>query len=563
MKLKGADVLIKCLQEEGVDVIFGYPGGKVLGIYDALYNSDIKHVLTRHEQGAAHAADGYARVTGKVGVCLATSGPGATNLVTGIANAYMDSIPMVAFTGQVGVPEIGRDAFQEADITGITLPITKHNYLVKNIEDLPRVIKEAFYIARTNRPGPVLVDLPADIMATEIDYNGGPKDVQLRGYRVIKNPNVGQVISAAKAIEKAERPVIYAGGGIISSEASEELTELAIKMQIPVTTTLMGIGCFPADNDLYMGMLGMHGTRCANYAISECDLLIAIGARFDDRVTGKLSTFAPHAKVIHIDIDAAEVGKNVPVDIPIVGDVKMVLKELLQRIKPKKNRTKWHDMVDKWLEEWPLNYGEPSEPQGIMPQYVIEKIFELTKGDAIITTEVGQHQMWTAQFYKFIKPRTLVTSGGLGTMGFGLPAAIGAQMGLPDATVVDIAGDGSIQMNIQELCTAVEQKLPVIICILNNQFLGMVRQWQQLFFGKRYSYTDISLQPDFVKLAEAYGAVGIRVNTKDDVEKALKEAMVIRDRPIVIDFVVEREANVFPMVPAGESIFNMLGGDDC
>ncbi|MGE5396125.1 MAG: biosynthetic-type acetolactate synthase large subunit, partial [Chitinophagales bacterium] len=484
MKLSGAQIFIKCLEAEGVDVIFGYPGGQVLPTYDALYDSTLKHVLVRHEQGAAHAADGYARATGKVGVCLATSGPGATNLVTGIANAFMDSIPMVAFTGQVPVPMIGCDAFQEADITGITLPITKHNYLVENIDDLPRVIKEAFYIARTNRPGPVVVDLPKDIMAAQAEWTGYPKEVNLKGYRVIKTPNQGQVIMAAKAIEKAERPLIYAGGGVISSNAAAELKELAEMRQIPVTTTLMGMGAFPAHSHLYLGMLGMHGTRYANYAISECDLIIGVGVRFDDRVTGNLATFAPHAEVIHIDIDAAEIGKNVPVNIPIVGEVKSVLTELISRLTPRTGLTEWHKIIERWKDEFPLRYGECMEEGRVRSQYVIEMIQQVTDGDAIIATEVGQHQMWTAQFYRFNKPRTFITSGGLGTMGFGMPAAIGAQIGCPEAKVFNIAGDGSIQMNIQELCTAVEQKLPIKICILNNQFLGMVRQWQQLFFDR-------------------------------------------------------------------------------
>jgi len=562
MRLKGAEVLLRCLKEEGVEVIFGYPGGAVLPIYDALYSSDIKHVLVRHEQGAAHAADAYARVSGKVGVCLATSGPGATNLVTGIATAYMDSVPLVAFTGQVATHLIGRDAFQEADITGITLPITKHNYLVKRSEDLVRVIKEAFYIARTNRPGPVVVDLPRDIMDREMEFNGYPEEVHLRGYRVLKSCNMGQVLLAVEAIRQAERPVIYAGGGVISSGASEILQELAIKMKIPVATTLMGIGCFPETHYLSLGMLGMHGTRYANYAVSEADLIIAVGVRFDDRVTGKISSFAPHAKVIHIDIDAAEIGKNFGVDIPIVGDVKQVLEEIVPRLEPREKFSEWHRIIDRWKEEFPLTYSESREPGRIKPQYVVEQIYYATQGNAIITTEVGQNQMWAAQFYKFTRPRTFITSGGLGTMGFGLPAAIGAKIARPDMTVIDIAGDGSIQMNIQELCTAVEQRLPIVVCILNNQYLGMVRQWQELFFGGRYSYTDISLQPDFVKLAEAYGAIGMRVKEAQDVAPALREALSVTDRPVVIDFWVEREANVFPMVPPGESLYNMLGGEE-
>ncbi|NLB18906.1 MAG: biosynthetic-type acetolactate synthase large subunit [Syntrophomonadaceae bacterium] len=557
MRLTGTDIFINGLKSEGVDVMFGYPGGGVLPIYDGLYASDIRHVLVRHEQGAAHAADAYARVTGKVGVCLATSGPGATNLVTGIANAYMDSIPMVAFTGQVTVPLIGRDAFQEADITGITLPITKHNYLVKDIRDLPRIIKEAFFIARTNRPGPVVVDLPKDVMAQEIDFSDDEIEMSLRGYRVLKNANTGQVVAAAKAIEEAARPLIYAGGGVISSEASSELIELAEKMHIPVVATLMGLGCFPGTNPLFLGMLGMHGTKCANYAASECDLLIAIGARFDDRVTGNLATFAPNARVIHIDIDAAEIGKNVGPHIPIVGDVKQVLSEIILRLKGREDQTQWNEKIKSWRDTYPLCYENREDC--LMPQFVIEKIYEITEGKAIITTEVGQHQMWTAQYYKFDKPRTFVTSGGLGTMGFGLPAAVGAQVACPDATVIDIAGDGSIQMNIQEMCTAVEQKLPIIICIMNNQYLGMVRQWQELFYGHRYSFVDMEHQPDFVKLAEAYGAVGMRVTKPSEVEPALRKALEIKDRPIMIDFRVEREANVYPMVPPGGSLNSMLG----
>ncbi|MGI6488825.1 MAG: biosynthetic-type acetolactate synthase large subunit [Syntrophothermaceae bacterium] len=562
MTMKGAEVLLHCLQEEEVEVIFGYPGGAVLPIYDALYTSDIKHVLVRHEQGAAHAADGYARATGKVGVCLATSGPGATNLVTGIATAYMDSIPMVAFTGQVPTPLIGRDAFQEADITGITLPITKHNYLVQHSRDLARVVKEAFHLARTNRPGPVVVDLPRDIMAREVDPSEQQAEIGLKGYRVVRNCNMGQVLLAVNAIEKAERPVIYAGGGVIGSDASETLQELALKRDIPVTTTLMGVGCFPETHHLSLGMLGMHGTRYANYAVSESDLLIAVGVRFDDRVTGKISSFAPHARVIHIDIDAAEIGKNYGVDIPIVGNVKQVLEEIVIRLQPREGRCEWHHTIDRWKEQFPLVYPESYEDGRIPPQFVVEQIYQVTEGEAIITTEVGQNQMWAAQFYKYTRPRRFITSGGLGTMGFGLPAAIGARIGCPHLPVINIAGDGSIQMNIQELCTAVEQRLPVITCILNNHYLGMVRQWQQLFFNGRYSYTDMSQQPDFVKLAEAFGAVGIRVKKAEDVVPAIEEALTVTDRPVVIDFWVTREANVFPMVPPGESLYNMLGGDE-
>lgn len=559
MQLKGAEILLRCLQEEGVDTVFGYPGGAVLPIYDALFESSIRHILGRHEQGVAHAADGYARATGKVGVCIATSGPGATNLVTGIATANMDSIPMVCFTGQVGTPLIGRDAFQEADITGITMPITKHNYVVERTEDVARTVKEAFYIASTNRPGPVVVDLPKDVMERSIDYKPEEVEINLRGYRVMKGYNSGQVISAVELIKTAKRPVIYAGGGVISSNASAELRELALKRKIPVTTTLMGMGAFPGNNYLNLGMLGMHGTRYANYAIGESDLLIAIGVRFDDRVTGNIATFAPHARVIHIDIDAAEIGKNVDVDVPIVGQVKEILQGINQRLDEVTEYWEWHQTIDRWKEEFPLRYGTSCEGR-IMPQNVIEKIYDLTRGNAIITTEVGQNQMWAAQYYKFEHPRTFLTSGGLGTMGYGLPAAIGAKIGRPDLPVIDIAGDGSIQMNIQELATAVQYQLPVIVCILNNQFLGMVRQWQGLFYGGRYSYTDMSHQPDFVKLAEAYGAIGIRVSREEELNQALEQALQATDRPVVLDILVEREADVYPMVPPGGSLSQMLGG---
>lgn len=560
VKLKGADILMHCLEKEGVEVVFGYPGGAVLPIYDALYDSNLKHILARHEQGAVHAADGYARASGKVGVCIATSGPGATNLVTGIATAYMDSIPLVCLTGQVASSLIGKDAFQEADITGITLPITKHNYQLERTEDLARTIKEAFYIARTNRPGPVVVDLPKDLMAETIEFEDDDEAVSMRGYRVIKCVNSGQIISAAEMINKAQKPIIYAGGGVIASGGAEELRQVAEKSKIPVTTTLMGMGAFPGNNYLSLGMLGMHGTRYANYAIGECDVLIAIGVRFDDRVTGKLETFAPHAKIIHIDIDAAEIGKNMGVHIPIVGDVKEALEALLPRLESREETTEWHHTIARWKDEFPLRYGNPSAGR-IMPQHIVEKIYDLTQGESIIATEVGQHQMWAAQYYQYKHPRSFISSGGLGTMGFGFPAAIGAQIACPDKRVIDIAGDGSIQMNIQELGTAVQYKLPVIICILNNQYLGMVRQWQELFHEGRYSYTDMSHQPDFVKLAEAYGAVGMRITRTEDVGAALKEALQVTDRPVIIDFQVEREAGVYPMVPPGESLMNMLGGD--
>ncbi|NLO20719.1 MAG: biosynthetic-type acetolactate synthase large subunit [Syntrophomonadaceae bacterium] len=558
MKLKGAEILLQSLKEEGVDTIFGYPGGAVLPIYDAIYGSDIRHILVRHEQGAAHAADAYARVTGKTGVCIATSGPGATNLVTGIATANMDSVPMVCFTGQVASPLIGKDAFQEADITGITMPITKHNYVVERTEDLPRIVKEAFYIASTNRPGPVVIDLPKDLMEKEIEYEPYFNEINLRGYRVMKGCNYGQVVSAAELINKSERPVIYAGGGVVSGEAAEELKELAVKRKIPVTTTLMGMSAFPSSNYLALGMLGMHGTRYANYAIGECDLLIAIGVRFDDRVTGKIAEFAPHARIIHIDIDAAEIGKNVDVHIPIVGQVKEVLQAINKRLDPVEEYSEWHQIIDRWKAEYPLRYGISKDGR-IMPQHVIEKISDLTQGEAIITTEVGQNQMWAAHYYKYKNPRSFITSGGLGTMGFGLPAAIGAKIACPHLPVIDIAGDGSIQMNIQELGTAIAYKLPVIVCILNNQYLGMVRQWQSLFYGGRFSHTDISSQPDFVKLAEAYGAVGMRIKNNQDVDGALREALQVSDRPVVMDFWVDRLADVYPMVAPGESLLNMLG----
>jgi acetolactate synthase-1/2/3 large subunit len=560
VKLRGADILLRCLQAEGVDVVFGYPGGQAITIYDALYNSPIRHILVRHEQGAAHAADGYARVTGKTGVCIATSGPGATNLVTGIANAYMDSIPMVIITGQVPTHMIGRDAFQEADITGIALPITKHSYLVEQTEDVPRVVKEAFYIANTNRPGPVLIDLPKDVMEREIEFEGPAEEINIRGYRVLKGFNSGQVLTAANLINSAQRPVIYAGGGVVSSNAAEELLAVAEKMHIPVTTTFMGMGAFPGHNPLYLGMLGMHGTRYANYAIGECDVLIAMGVRFDDRVTGRIAEFAPNAKVIHMDIDAAEIGKNVCVDVPIVGDVKEILQGLLPRLQPESDLKEWLETIERWKDEYPLRYGASTEGR-IPPQHIIEKISELTNGEAIITTEVGQHQMWTAQYYKFRYPRSFVSSGGLGTMGFGFPSAIGAKIASPDKTVIDIAGDGSIQMNIQELGTAVQYKLPVIICILNNHYLGMVRQWQSLFYGERYSHTDMTSQPDFVKLAEAYGAVGMRVKCMEEVDEALQKALQVTDRPVIIDFWVDRNTNVYPMVPPGEALKNMLGGE--
>ncbi len=555
MNLKGAEILIRSLQKEGVEVIFGYPGGSVLPLFDALYDSDLRFILTRHEQGAAHAADGYARATGKVGVCMATSGPGATNLVTGLATAYMDSVPVVAITGQVKTFLIGNDAFQEADVTGITRPITKHNYLVKDVKELAMTVKEAFHIASTGRPGPVVIDLPVDVTTHETEFRY-PGSVDMRSYKPTYFGHVGQIKKAAKAIIQAKKPVIYSGGGIILSNASHELTELARKTGIPVTTTLLGLGGFPETDELSLGMLGMHGTVYANHAIMESDLIIAVGARFDDRVTGKIEAFAPHAKVIHIDIDPSAISKNVRVDIPIVGDAKNVLKELIRYLKKKPDIAPWLKKIYEWKSKSPLSYKKDDK---LRPQYVVEELYKATKGDAIICTEVGQNQMWAAQFYQYTKPRTYISSGGLGTMGFGFPAAIGAQVGKPKATVVDIAGDGSIQMNIQELITAVSNKLPVKIVILNNGYLGMVRQWQELFYNKRYSGTCLDCSPDFVKLAEAYGAAGMRITKKSEVRPALNKALKIKNT-VVMDFKVEREENVFPMVPAGEAINRMIGG---
>ena len=552
--MTGAQILIECLKREGMEVMFGYPGGNVLPIFDKLYDADIKFILTRHEQAAAHAADGYARATGKVGVCIATSGPGATNLTTGIANAYMDSIPIVAITGQVKTFVIGNDAFQEADITGITRPITKHNYLVKDVKDLARIVREAFHIASTGRPGPVLIDIPADIQQQDIEFIW-PKVVDIRGYKPTYFGHPGQIKKAAKFITQSKKPLIYAGGGVITSGAHHELRELAEKVQAPVAMTLMGLGGFPGTHELSLGMLGMHGTAYANHAIMDADLIIAIGARFDDRVTGRLDAFAPHAKIIHIDIDPASISKNVKVDVPIVGDAKNILGQLLEEITESPDISEWLKTVESWKKKYPLSYEGDGK---IKPQYVIEQIYEATKGEAIITTEVGQNQMWACQWYKYTSPRTFISSGGLGTMGFGFPAAMGAKVGCPQKEVFDIAGDGSIQMNIQELATCVCNKINVKVAILNNGYLGMVRQWQELFYKKRYSYTRL-YNPDFVKLAESYGAVGIRVTKKEEVRKALEKALSI-DNTVFIDFHIEPEENVYPMVPAGEAINRMIGG---
>lgn len=555
--MNGSKILLECLKKEGVDTVFGYPGGVVLPLFDALYSEKaINLILVRHEQGAAHMADGYARSTGKVGVCLATSGPGATNLVTGIATAYMDSIPMVALTGQVATSLIGNDAFQEADITGITRPIVKHNYIVKDIKDLAQTIKNAFHIASTGKPGPVLVDLPKDVFTSDFDFKDYPAQPNLRGYKPTYEGNKLQIKKAVEAIEKAQRPLLYVGGGVVLGSATEELFKFIEKTEIPVTTTLMAMDAFPSDNKLNLGMLGMHGTRYANYAVQECDCLIAVGARFDDRVTGKVSDFAPHAVIVHVDIDPTSISKIVRADVPVVGDAKIVLKEMTSAIKKLEHKD-WVKQTADWAKEFPMTYKD-SETE-IKPQYVIEKIAELTKGEAIITTEVGQHQMWAAQFSKFKRPRTFLTSGGLGTMGYGFPAAIGAQAGNPDKLVIDIAGDGSIQMNIQELATAVKYNYPVKIVILNNGWLGMVRQWQELFFGKRYSSTLIEKSVDFVKLAEAYGAKGFLIEKKADVEKTLKEAFAHKGL-VVMDFRTAREENVWPMVPTGAALHSMIDG---
>ena len=559
MKITGAKIFIESLLKEGVDTIFGFPGGAVLPIYDALYDAPIRHILVRHEQGATHAADGYARATGKPGVCVVTSGPGATNTVTGIATAYMDSIPIIVFTGQVPTPLIGNDAFQEADIVGITRPCTKHSYLVKDVRNLARTIKEAFYIATTGNQGPVLIDLPKDILNAETKFEY-PHSVNMRSYKPTVEGHIRQIKRMADEIVRSKRPVIYAGGGVILSNASEELVALSKATQTPVTTTLMGLGCFPSDSKLSLGMCGMHGTFRSNMAITETDLLIAIGARFDDRVTGKLDEFSVNSRKIHIDIDPTSIGKNVRVDLPVVGDIKNVLKKLNSHLKHvkkdwKKDSKSWIRKIEKWKRTYPLVYKQGKS--AIKPQYVIEQIAEITKGDAIYVTDVGQHQMWSAQYLKFKKPRTFLTSGGLGTMGYGYPAGIGAQAAFPKKTVFVISGDGSFQMNLQELITAVQHQLPVKVAIINNGFLGMVRQWQQLFYDKRYSHVCMANAPDFVKLAESYGALGLRAKKPDEVKKTIEKALAYKG-PVVIDFVVTKEENVYPMVPAGKAIHEML-----
>jgi acetolactate synthase-1/2/3 large subunit len=557
--LTGAQIIMAVLKEECVDTIFGFPGGVVIDVFDELSRTDIRQIVVRHEQGAAHAADGYARAKGTVGVCLVTSGPGATNTVSGIASAYMDSIPVVVLTGQVPTALIGNDAFQEVDIVGITRPCTKHNYLVKRTEDLARVLKEAFHVARSGRPGPVLVDLPKDVTQGKAKYEPLP-ECRIPSYNPTYEPNIKQLSRAIKLIKEAEKPVVFSGGGVILSRAHKELTRFAETLNAPVTSSLMGLGGFPGTHPLWMGMLGMHGTYRANMAIGACDLLIGIGVRFDDRVTGKVSTFAPHAKIIHVDIDPTSIKKNIPVTVPIVGDCRAVLiglNRLLDEEKvkfSKKSRKPWLDQIEKWKSTAPLRYEQTDV---IKPQYVIEKLYELTKGKAIITTEVGQNQMWAAQYYHFDSPNRFITSGGLGCMGFGLPAAIGAQVACPGELVVDVAGDGSIQMNIQELATAVQYKLPVKVVILNNRYLGMVRQWQELFYEKRYAATDLEQGPDFAKLAEAYGALGLKATRPQDVVPVLEQGLK-SPGPAMMDFWVAREECVYPMVPAGAATTEML-----
>jgi len=559
LKITGAQILMEIFKEERVDTVFGMTGGAAIDIFDELARTNIQHIMVRHEQGAVHAADGYARAKRSVGVCIVTSGPGATNTVSGLASAYMDSIPLVVFTAQVPTNLIGNDAFQEVDIVGITRPCTKHNYLVRSIEDLARTVKEAFYVARSGRPGPVLVDIPKDIIQGKTAYKP-LRAPSLKSYNPTYKPNMKQVKKAINLIREARKPVIFAGGGVILSGASRELAGFARRLNAPVTASLMGLGAFPGTDELWLGMPGMHGTYHANMSIGSCDLLIGIGVRFDDRVTGKIDTFAPHAKIIHIDIDPTSIRKNIPVAVPIVGDCKIALGELKKLmdeealiIDPDKNKP-WLDQIEEWKSTNPLSYEQMDI---IKPQYVIERLYDMTKGQAIITTEVGQNQMWAAQYYHFDQPNSFITSGGLGCMGFGLPAAIGAQVASQDKLVVDIAGDGSIQMNIQEMATAVQYSLPVKIVILNNKYLGMVRQWQQLFYEKRYASTSIEEAPDFVKLAESYGAIGLRATRPQEVVPVLKEGLST-PKPVIMDFWVDREECVYPMVPAGAPMTEML-----
>ena len=555
MQLTGAEIVIECLKEQSVDTVFGYPGGAILNVYDALYkhSDEITHILTSHEQGASHAADGYARATGKVGVCLATSGPGATNLVTGIATAYMDSIPVVAITCNVGVSLLGKDSFQEIDIAGITMPITKHNYIVKNVNNLADTIRKAFETARTGRPGPVLIDIPKDVTANVCEY----EKVEIHTEKEISKPNdENEVETAVEMMKKAKKPFIFVGGGAVLSGASESLVEFAHKMDAPVTDSLMGKGAFPGTDDLYTGMLGMHGTKPANYGVSKCDLLVVIGARFSDRVTGNASKFASKAKIIQIDIDPAEIDKNIMTDASITGDVDAVLKMINAKLE-QQDHTEWKKTITEYKNQYPLTYHE-----GVLTgPAVIEEIYNQTNGEAVITTEVGQHQMWAAQFYKYTKPRTLLTSGGLGTMGYGLGASLGAKMGVPDKTVVNIAGDGCFRMNMNEIATAARYNIPIIQVVINNHVLGMVRQWQTLFYGKRYSATVLNDAVDFVKLSEAMGAVGMRATTLDEFKEAFEKALTL-GRPVVIDCQIDSDEKVWPMVAPGAAISEAFSEED-
>ena len=558
--MRAVDALMECLKAEGVDVVFGLPGGANLPTYDAFYDAGIRHILVRHEAGGGHAAEGYAKATGKVGVSLATSGPGATNLITPICDAMMDSVPVVFITGQVRTELLGTDGFQEADTIGITMPVVKHSFMIQHPLEIPRSIHEAFHIARTGRPGPVVVDIPQDLSRADIPYEP-VSDVRLPGYQPTTEGNQKQIRIAAKALANSRRPIIYAGGGVTASNAAAELTELATADRFPVTCTVMGLGAFPAPHDQWLGMLGMHGTRAANYAMDEADLICAVGARFDDRVTGKLSEFAPRAKFIHIDIDPAEISKNVPAHIPIVGDAKNILPRLTAEYRAVADEPgrleEWWSRIRVWQERHPLRYEDSTDSE-IKPQYMIQSIYEATGGDAIITSDVGQHQMWTAQYYHFAKPRRWINSGGLGTMGFGLPAAMGAKVGCPDQTVVCIAGDGSVQMNMQELATCAQEGIAIKVFIMNNGYLGMVRQWQELFWDKRYSQVDMGQWPDFVKLAEAYGATGIRLQDKTTLVDDVKEALAT-EGPVLVDVRVTREENTYPMIPAGQPARNMVG----
>ena len=558
--MRAVDALMECLKAEGVDVVFGLPGGANLPTYDAFYEAGIKHILVRHEAGGGHAAEGYAKATGKVGVSLGTSGPGATNLVTPICDAMMDSVPVVFITGQVRTELLGTDGFQEADTIGITMPIVKHSFMIQHPLEIPRSIHEAFHIARTGRPGPVVVDIPQDLSRADIPYEP-VTDVHLPGYQPTTDGNQKQIRLAAKALANSRRPVIYAGGGVINADAAPDLTELGLSDRFPVTCTVMGLGGFPATHDQWLGMLGMHGTRSANYAMDEADLICAIGARFDDRITGKLSEFAPRAKFIHIDVDPAEISKNVPAHIPIVGDAKNILPRLTaeyRALAPDPSRLdEWWSRIHAWRERHPLGY-EPSQDAEIKPQHMIQALYEATGGDAIVTSDVGQHQMWTAQYYHFAKPRRWINSGGLGTMGFGLPAAMGAKVGCPDETVVCVAGDGSVQMNMQELATCSQEGIAIKVFIMNNGYLGMVRQWQELFWDKRYSQVDMGQWPDFVKVAEAYGATGLRFEDKSTLVEDMKEA-IATDGPVLVDVRVTREENTYPMIPAGQPARDMVG----